>query len=105
MPRLWLMSGAILGGLAVAAGSFGAHGLKAALEALASFLRGLIADRRAAATTKDLGAAEAQIRLDNQVKEAADAQAANNAVDRGGAGDVLNRLRNRTRPDRHQSGA
>ena len=33
MTRLWLLSGAILGGLAVAAGSFGAHGLKQVLEA------------------------------------------------------------------------
>lgn len=33
MPRLWLVSGAILGGIAVAAGSFGAHGLKDMLDA------------------------------------------------------------------------
>jgi len=33
MTRLWLLFGAILGGLAVAAGSFGAHGLKQVLEA------------------------------------------------------------------------
>lgn len=33
MTRLWLFSGAILGGVAVAAGSFGAHGLKRMLEA------------------------------------------------------------------------
>ena len=33
MLRLWLVSGAILGFLGVAAGSFGAHGLKALLEA------------------------------------------------------------------------
>jgi uncharacterized membrane protein YgdD (TMEM256/DUF423 family) len=33
MTRLWMFSGAILGGLAVAAGSFGAHGLKQVLEA------------------------------------------------------------------------
>ena len=33
MTRLWLISGAILGGIAVAAGSFGAHGLKGTLEA------------------------------------------------------------------------
>ena len=33
MIRLWLVSGAILGFLGVAAGSFGAHGLKALLEA------------------------------------------------------------------------
>jgi uncharacterized membrane protein YgdD (TMEM256/DUF423 family) len=31
--RLWLLLGAILGGVAVALGSFGAHGLKATLEA------------------------------------------------------------------------
>lgn len=33
MTRLWILSGAILGGLAVAAGSFGAHGLRQVLEA------------------------------------------------------------------------
>jgi uncharacterized membrane protein YgdD (TMEM256/DUF423 family) len=33
MTRLWLFSGAVLGGLAVAAGSFGAHGLKHVLDA------------------------------------------------------------------------
>lgn len=33
MPRLWLVSGAVLGGIAVAAGSFGAHGLRSMLEA------------------------------------------------------------------------
>ena len=33
MPRLWLVSGAVLGGIAVAAGSFGAHGLRGLLEA------------------------------------------------------------------------
>ena len=33
MLRLWLTSGSILGFLGVAAGSFGAHGLKALLEA------------------------------------------------------------------------
>jgi uncharacterized membrane protein YgdD (TMEM256/DUF423 family) len=32
MPRLWLVSGALLGFLGVAAGSFGAHGLKSLLE-------------------------------------------------------------------------
>lgn len=31
--KLWIFSGAVLGGLAVAMGSFGAHGLKATLEA------------------------------------------------------------------------
>ncbi len=31
--KLWILSGALLGGLAVAMGSFGAHGLKATLEA------------------------------------------------------------------------
>ncbi|NBW95277.1 MAG: DUF423 domain-containing protein [Planctomycetia bacterium] len=33
MLRLWLVSGAVLGFVGVAAGSFGAHGLKALLEA------------------------------------------------------------------------
>jgi uncharacterized membrane protein YgdD (TMEM256/DUF423 family) len=33
MPRLMLLAGAILAGLGVAAGSFGAHGLKSVLEA------------------------------------------------------------------------
>ncbi len=33
MLRLWLVSGALLGFLGVAAGSFGAHGLKSLLEA------------------------------------------------------------------------
>ena len=33
MSRLFLTAGALLGGLAVAAGAFGAHGLKAFLEA------------------------------------------------------------------------
>ena len=33
MLRLWLVSGTILGFLGVAAGSFGAHGLKSLLEA------------------------------------------------------------------------
>lgn len=33
MSRLFLASGAVLGGLAVAAGAFGAHGLKSLLEA------------------------------------------------------------------------
>jgi len=33
MPRLWIVSGAVLGFLGVAAGSFGAHGLKSLLEA------------------------------------------------------------------------
>ncbi|MEI8226962.1 MAG: DUF423 domain-containing protein [Planctomycetota bacterium] len=33
MTRLWLISGAILGFTGVAAGSFGAHGLKTLLEA------------------------------------------------------------------------
>lgn len=79
--------------------------LKVALEVLTGFLRGLAADRRSIGTTKDLGAAEAQIRLDKEVKDAADAQATNNAIDRGGAGDVLNRLRNRTKPDGNQPGA
>ena len=32
MPRLWLVSGALLGFLGVAAGSFGAHSLKSLLE-------------------------------------------------------------------------
>ena len=32
MPRLWLVFGALLGFLGVAAGSFGAHGLKSLLE-------------------------------------------------------------------------
>ena len=31
--KIWLTSGAVIGGLAVALGSFGAHGLKAVLEA------------------------------------------------------------------------
>jgi uncharacterized membrane protein YgdD (TMEM256/DUF423 family) len=33
MPSLWLVSGAMLGFVGVAAGSFGAHGLKTLLEA------------------------------------------------------------------------
>ena len=33
MPRLWIICGSVLGFLGVAAGSFGAHGLKALLEA------------------------------------------------------------------------
>jgi len=33
MPRLWLVCGSVLGFLGVAAGSFGAHGLKSLLEA------------------------------------------------------------------------
>ncbi|MEI6255296.1 MAG: DUF423 domain-containing protein [Planctomycetota bacterium] len=33
MLRFWLFSGALLGGLSVAAGAFGAHGLKSVLEA------------------------------------------------------------------------
>jgi len=33
MPKFLLFTGAVLGGLGVAAGSFGAHGLKAMLEA------------------------------------------------------------------------
>ncbi|MEI6240194.1 MAG: DUF423 domain-containing protein [Planctomycetia bacterium] len=33
MLRLWLVSGAVLGFVGVAAGSFGAHGLKALLDA------------------------------------------------------------------------
>jgi uncharacterized membrane protein YgdD (TMEM256/DUF423 family) len=34
MPmKLWLIAGAVLGGIGVAAGSFGAHGLKTLLEA------------------------------------------------------------------------
>ncbi|NDC52888.1 MAG: DUF423 domain-containing protein [Planctomycetia bacterium] len=33
MPRLWLVAGAVLGFGGVAAGSFGAHGLKSLLEA------------------------------------------------------------------------
>jgi uncharacterized membrane protein YgdD (TMEM256/DUF423 family) len=33
MIRLWLIAGAVLGGTAVAAGSFGAHGLKSVLDA------------------------------------------------------------------------
>ena len=33
MTRIWLVAGALLGGIGVAAGAFGAHGLKAHLEA------------------------------------------------------------------------
>lgn len=33
MMKLWLIAGAVLGGIAVAAGSFGAHGLKDLLAA------------------------------------------------------------------------
>lgn len=33
MPRLWIICGSVLGFLGVAAGSFGAHGLKVLLEA------------------------------------------------------------------------
>jgi len=33
MARIWFVAGALLGGIAVAAGAFGAHGLKAHFEA------------------------------------------------------------------------
>lgn len=33
MARIWLLAGALLGGIGVAAGAFGAHGLKAHFEA------------------------------------------------------------------------
>lgn len=33
MARIWFLSGALLGGLGVAAGAFGAHGLRAHFEA------------------------------------------------------------------------
>jgi uncharacterized membrane protein YgdD (TMEM256/DUF423 family) len=33
MARIWFLAGAILGGIGVAAGAFGAHGLKAHFEA------------------------------------------------------------------------
>lgn len=46
---------------------------------------------------RDLGAAQAQNRLDTEVKEAADAQARINAVDRGGARGVAERLSKRIR--------
>ncbi len=46
---------------------------------------------------RSLGAAEAQIQLDKEVKEVADAQAENNAADRGRAADVLGRLQDSVR--------
>ncbi|MEW5422636.1 hypothetical protein [Amorphus sp. 3PC139-8] len=73
------------------------------LEALSAFLtgflapliRGLISDWRAAQALREAGAADAARETSHTIQEIADAQRANDARDRGGAGDVARRLRER----------
>jgi len=69
---------------------------------LASVIRDAIADFRQSATLKDLGRAEGAVETTTIIAERADAQAKVNAVDRGSAGDVARRLRERlAKPGAH----
>jgi len=63
------------------------------LGAMAKAFTTWLSDKRRDAAFRDLGAAEGSVVLNKTVAEIADAQAANTAIDRGGAGDVLRELR------------
>ena len=69
------------------------------LSALAGFLAGLlrdlVADWRREAALKDLGRAEGAAATATMLAEMADDQARINSADRGSAGDVARRLRER----------
>lgn len=71
--------------------------LEAIIGAALGFVADLIQrwwnDRQRDAANRDLGAARAEATLGKAIAEIADAQAQNNAVDRGGAADVLRGLR------------
>jgi uncharacterized membrane protein YgdD (TMEM256/DUF423 family) len=45
-PQLWMACGALLAGLAVVSGTFGAHGLKDTLKATGRFDRNVVIDER-----------------------------------------------------------
>jgi hypothetical protein len=68
--------------------------LAAFLKGLADFFARLVADWRRDGALQGKGRAEASAELNKGISEIADAQAKNNAVDRGGARAVLERLRN-----------
>ena len=67
------------------------------LKLLVAFFQGLasawLARMERDGTNRDLGAKGAQIELDREVKDVADEQNRINTTDRGGARDVLERLR------------
>ncbi|MCA3597773.1 MAG: hypothetical protein IOC64_06650 [Methylobacterium sp.] len=68
--------------------------LAALLKGLADFFARLVADWRRDGALQGKGRAEGSADLNKGISEIADAQAQNNAVDRGGARGVLDRLRN-----------
>jgi hypothetical protein len=68
--------------------------LAALLKGLADFFARLVADWRRDGALQVKGRAEGSAELNKGISEIADAQAKNNAVDRGGARAVLERLRN-----------
>lgn len=64
---------------------------------LASLVRDLITARRQEAALKDIGRRQAEAETATRIAETADAQASVNLADRGDAGDVARRLRDRLR--------
>lgn len=69
--------------------------LAAILKVVADFLLGLVSNLKRDRDLQEKGRAEGEADLNRAIAEASDAQASNNAVDRGGASDVLDRLRSR----------
>lgn len=61
----------------------------------ASVIRDFVAGHRQTTALKDLGRAEGAVETTTIIAERADAQAKVNAADRGNAGDVARRLRER----------
>ncbi|MCA3634256.1 MAG: hypothetical protein INF18_00875 [Methylobacterium sp.] len=73
--------------------------LAAILKGFGDFLARLVADWRRDRDLQDKGRAEGSADLNRGIAGVADDQAKNNAVERGGAAGVLERLRKRPRPD------
>lgn len=78
--------------------------LGAALGFVADLVERWWTNRQRDAANRDLGAAQSSATLNRTVAEIADAQAQNNAVDRGGAADVLRGLRDES-SSRRRAGA
>ncbi len=73
--------------------------LAAILKGFGDFLARLVADWRRDRDLQDKGRAEGSADLNRGIAGVADDQAKNNSVERGGAADVLDRLRKRPRTD------
>lgn len=74
-------------------------------KAAGSVVTGWLQTGRTAADERQLGAATASSATLQDVAEIADAQAKNNAMDRGGAGDVARRLHHDLEPESAGDGA